>query len=153
MHAICSEDSSKLPIVRQELLVLSTILCVGDYNVSGLNFHWTDGVSGMALSPRREDGSKTLYFHAASGIHEFAVLNTVLMNESCASSDNYHLLQLAGEKGPKSQGFSSVYDFETGIIYFLQINQHGVACWDTKTSLNPSTFSKYLYFSRPIELH
>ncbi|XP_011504192.1 PREDICTED: protein yellow-like [Ceratosolen solmsi marchali] len=113
----------------------------GDYNVTGINFHWTDGVFGLVVSPHREDGSKTLYFHALSAVREFSVSTAVLRNESSASSDNYYLFTLAGEKGQGSQGTSSAIDLQTGIIYFTQINRHGIACWNTKEPLNPNTFN------------
>jgi hypothetical protein len=98
---------------------------------------------GLVVSPRREDGSKTLYFHALSAIREFAVPTSVLRNESSASMDNYYLFALAGEKGEGSQGTSSAIDLQTGIIYFTQVNQHGIACWNTNAPLSPHTFSEY----------
>ncbi|NP_001154968.1 yellow-f isoform X1 [Nasonia vitripennis] len=113
----------------------------GDFNVTGINFHWTDGVFGMAVSPHREDGSKTLYFHALSAIREFSVPTSVLKNESYATADNYYLFTMVGEKGPNSQGTSSTIDAETGIIYFSQINRHGLACWNTKVPLHPGSFN------------
>lgn len=46
----------------------------GNYNVSGINFQWTDGVFGLALSPiNKEDGFRTVYFHPLSSTHEFKV--------------------------------------------------------------------------------
>ncbi|XP_058801873.1 protein yellow-like [Phymastichus coffea] len=113
----------------------------GDFNVTGINFHWTDGIFGLAISPRRQDGSKTLYFHALSAIREFSVPTTVLKNESYVSSDNYYQFQLAGEKGPLSQGTSSAIDLQEGIIYFSQINRHGIACWNINAPLKPQTFN------------
>ncbi|XP_014204221.1 protein yellow-like isoform X2 [Copidosoma floridanum] len=112
----------------------------GDFNVTGINFHWTDGVFGLAVSPKRPDGSKTLYFHALSAIREFSVPTSVLKNESLASAENYYLFRMEGEKGPLTQGTSSAIDLETGIVYFSQTNRHGIACWDTNVPLTPSTF-------------
>uniref|UniRef100_A0ABD2XG80 Bee-milk protein n=1 Tax=Trichogramma kaykai TaxID=54128 RepID=A0ABD2XG80_9HYME len=113
----------------------------GDYNVSGINFHWTDGLFGMAVSPKREDGSKTLYFHAFSAIREFSVPTHVLKNESLATAENYNLFKLEGVKGDLTQGTSSAMDLKNGIIYFAQINRHGIACWNINKPLSPETFS------------
>ncbi|XP_011300266.1 protein yellow [Fopius arisanus] len=113
----------------------------GDYNVSGLTFQWTDGLFGMALSEPKEDGSKTLYFHPFSGIHEFSVSTSLLKNQTALANPDYrNEFRIEGNKGAKSQGTSSAIDSETGIIYFTQVNKNAVACWDTHEQLNPDTF-------------
>ena len=118
-------------------------ICTGEYNISGINFQWTDGLFGLAVSPRRDDGTKTLYFHAFSAVREFSVPTSVVKNESLASADNYYLFKLEGEKGQLTQGTSMAVDLQTGIIYFTQMNRHGIACWNPKVPLSPSTFSEY----------
>ncbi|XP_044595150.1 protein yellow-like isoform X2 [Cotesia glomerata] len=113
----------------------------GEYNVSGIHFQWTDGMFGMALSPPKEDGSKTLYFHPMSGIHEFAVSTSLIKNQTALADPKYWTqFYVVGNKGPLTQGTSSMYDLETGIIYFTQLNKNAVACWDTKMDLNPDNF-------------
>ncbi|XP_015108627.1 protein yellow [Diachasma alloeum] len=113
----------------------------GEYNVSGLTFQWTDGMFGMALSSPREDGSKTLYFHPMSSIHEFSVSTSLLKNQTALADSHYwEEFHVEGNKGPKTQGTSSAIDTETGIIYFTQVNKNSVACWDTHEKLNPETF-------------
>lgn len=113
----------------------------GDFNISGINFQWTDGVFGLGLSPRQSDGSKTLYFHAMAAIREFSVSTSVLKNESLVHADNYNLFKFVGEKGPMTQGTSLAMDAKTEILYFSQLNRHGIACWNTKVPLSPKTFS------------
>lgn len=119
----------------------------GDFNISGINFQWTDGIFGLALSPRRNDGSKTLYFHAMAAVREFSVPTSVLKNESNVHADNYNMFKLEGEKGPMTQGTSLAIDSDTEIIYFSQLNKHGIACWNTKVPLSPKTFSKLFFFA------
>ncbi|XP_034948272.1 protein yellow [Chelonus insularis] len=112
-----------------------------DFNVSGLTFQWTDGVFGLALSPPKEDGSKTLYFHSMAGIHEFYVSTSILKNQTALADPRvWTEFHIAGNKGPMTQGTSSMYDPETGIIYFALVNKNAVACWDTKKELNPDNF-------------
>ncbi|XP_047352408.1 protein yellow-like [Vespa velutina] len=112
----------------------------GDYNISGYNFQWTDGIFGLALTPYQDDGYRTLYFHAMSGITEFYVSTEVLQDDTLILSNNYHAFHVAGDKGPKSQGPSSVIDQETEIAYFTQIQKNGIGCWDTNVKLTPETF-------------
>ncbi|XP_011708337.1 PREDICTED: protein yellow-like [Wasmannia auropunctata] len=110
----------------------------GDYNVSGYNFQWTDGVFGMSLSPIYADGSRTLYFHSMSGITEFSVSTDVLQDNQ--KSQVYSNFRIAGTKGQLTQGPSSIIDPKTCIDYFTQVNRNGIACWDITTELNPETF-------------
>ncbi|XP_076235248.1 yellow-f [Calliopsis andreniformis] len=112
----------------------------GDYNVSGYNFQWTDGVFGMSLSEPQSDGHKILYFHAMSGITEFSVSTDVLKDSTLQKSSNYHAFHVEGIKGPRTQGPSSLIDPRTGIDYFAQVSRNGIACWDTSAPLNPDTF-------------
>jgi len=78
-----------------------------------------------------------------SGITEFAVSTDVLQDSTLAKSKNYNNFHVIGTKGPLTQGPSSVIDPETCFDYFTQVNKNGIACWDTRTKLSPSTFSEY----------
>lgn len=126
------------------ICILYIYLCfniLGNYNVSGTIFQWTDGLFGMALSSPNENGSKTLYFHPMGGIHEFSVSTDLLKNQTALADPHYwREFHIAGNKGPNSQGTSSMIDKDTGIIYFTQLNKNAVSCWDTHNKLNPDTF-------------
>nr|XP_034190763.1 protein yellow-like [Osmia lignaria] len=112
----------------------------GDYNISGYNFQWTDGVFGLSLSTPRNDGYKTLYFHAMSGITEFSVSTEVLQDDTLKRSSDYHTFHVEGKKGARSQGPTSLIDTKTGIDYFTQVSKNGVACWDTSVPLDEDSF-------------
>jgi len=118
-------------------------LLTGNYNVSGYNFQWTDGVFGMSLSPIYTDGSRMLYFHSMSGITEFSVSTDILQDNKLKKSKLYNNFHIVGTKGPLTQGLSSIIDPKTCINYFTQVNRNGIACWDITKELNPETFSKY----------
>jgi len=115
----------------------------GDYNVNGYNFQWADGVFGMSLSPIRDDGYRTLYFHPMSAITEFSVSTDILQDNTLKKWEDYANFHIVGNKGPLTQGPSSIIDSETSVDYFTQVNRNGIACWDTKVKLNPKTFSEY----------
>ncbi|CAD1469723.1 unnamed protein product, partial [Heterotrigona itama] len=112
----------------------------GNFNISGFNFQWQDGIFGMSLSAPQTDGYKTLYFHAMSGITEFSVSTEVLQDSTLKKSSSYDAFRVEGEKGPLTQGPTSVIDAGTGINYFTQVSKNGIACWDTSVELNPNTF-------------
>uniref|UniRef100_A0A1S4H3I8 Protein yellow n=2 Tax=gambiae species complex TaxID=44542 RepID=A0A1S4H3I8_ANOGA len=112
----------------------------GDYNIGGVNFQWTDGVFGMAVGKRLQDGTRPIYFHAFSSTKEFMVSNMVLQNESYAQSPQaYYDYKLLGDRGPNSQSSAEFYDSETGVIFYTQVNKDGVGCWNTIMPLNADT--------------
>ncbi|XP_025421542.1 L-dopachrome tautomerase yellow-f2-like, partial [Sipha flava] len=104
----------------------------GNYRVAGHEFQWTDGVVGVALSPRAPDGSRTLYFHPLSSTTEFAVSTRVLQNAT-AASDSYHAYRALGTRGPGTQASGSALDEGTGVLFYTQVNRDGVGCWNSVT--------------------
>uniref|UniRef100_A0A182IQZ6 Protein yellow n=1 Tax=Anopheles atroparvus TaxID=41427 RepID=A0A182IQZ6_ANOAO len=112
----------------------------GDYNIGGVNFQWTDGVFGMAVGKRQNDGTRPVYFHAFSSTKEFMVSNAVLKNESYAQSPQaYYDYKLLGDRGPNSQSSAEFYDSQTGVIFYTQVNKDGIGCWNTAMALNADT--------------
>lgn len=111
----------------------------GDLTVGGVNFQWTDGVFGMALGkPTNEQGDRTIYFHALASTKEFSVSNTVLKNESFAtSSDSYHAYSLLGDRGQKSQSTAEFYDDPTNVLFYTQINRDAIGCWNINKPFTP----------------
>ncbi|KAK0084553.1 hypothetical protein PV325_006807 [Microctonus aethiopoides] len=113
----------------------------GFFNVSGIQFSLPDGILGMSLSLPKADGSKTLFFHSISGIHEFAV-STYLLKNQVALADRlfYRQFQVVGNRGLNTQATSSILDVQSGIMYMTQINKNAIACWDTHSKLSSRTF-------------
>ncbi|KAI8115218.1 Protein yellow [Lucilia cuprina] len=110
----------------------------GDFNVGGVNFQWTDGVFGLAVGPMNPDHSKDIYFHALASTKEFKVSNRVLQNETLATSPNsYYDFKYVGDRGMNGQSTAEVYDKETGVIFYTQVNKDAIACWNVKKSYTP----------------
>lgn len=104
----------------------------GDYNIAGINFQWTDGIFGVALSPEQSDGYSTLYFHPMSSSHEFAVSTKILRNKTIASNA-YHEFKVLGSRGPNSQATAISYDNKTGVLFYTLLNKDAVGCWNPKS--------------------
>jgi hypothetical protein len=98
------------------------------YQVAGVNFEWTDGVFGLALSAENsKDTYRTLYFHPFSSFSEFAVSTRLLQNETlwtdprlAAVSDQE--FKLLGVRENNTQSSASFFDEETGILLYAQVN-------------------------------
>ncbi|KAF2895891.1 hypothetical protein ILUMI_10287, partial [Ignelater luminosus] len=113
----------------------------GDFNVGGVNFQWTDGVFGLALSKVRDNGYRTLYFHPLASTHEFSVPTEVLRNQTLATdSHSYYYFKNEGYKGPLTQTSASDLDTQSDVLFLTQLNRDAVACWNTKKPLNQENF-------------
>ncbi|KAH8375724.1 hypothetical protein KR093_003134 [Drosophila rubida] len=103
----------------------------GDFNVGGVNFQWTDGVFGLAVGPLKADHTKDIYFHALASTKEFKVSNRVLQNESHVNGgESYYDFQFVGDRGMNGQSTSEVYDKNTDVIFYTQVNKDAIACWN-----------------------
>jgi len=112
----------------------------GDFNVGGVNFQWTDGVFGLAVGPMNPDHSKDIYFHALASTKEFKVSNRVLQNEShVTGGDSYYDFKYVGDRGMNGQSTAEVFDPETGVIFYTQVNKDAIACWNIKRPYTPDT--------------
>ncbi|XP_041976713.1 L-dopachrome tautomerase yellow-f2-like [Aricia agestis] len=104
----------------------------GIFNVSGIDFQWTDGVLGMALSEPQPDGYRTMYFHAFSSTKEFSVSTKVLRNWKPENKrELFYEFKYLGDRGPMTQATSSFYDPESKAVFYTQVCRDGVGCWNT----------------------
>ncbi|XP_049840586.1 L-dopachrome tautomerase yellow-f2-like isoform X2 [Schistocerca gregaria] len=116
----------------------------GDYRIAGLDFQWTDGVFSAALSaPDPADGGfRTLYFHALSATTEYAVSTRLLRNRTAAGTTPwFRSFRAVGSRGPSGQSTGSFLDEETGVLFQMEVNNHRVTCWNSRTGLpmSPAT--------------
>lgn len=106
----------------------------GNYSIGGIDFQWSDGLFGLAISKQQPDGFATLYFHPLNSFNEFSVSTQVLRNENFAtesSEELYKSFKLLGSRGPKSQSGASFLDQLTGVLFYALPNLNAVACWKT----------------------
>lgn len=85
---------------------------------------------------------RTVFFHALASNKEFSVSNTVLKNETFATStDAYHAYKLLGERGPRgtSQSTAEYYDEETNVLFYTLINRDAIGCWNVNKPFAPET--------------
>ncbi|XP_018334723.1 protein yellow [Agrilus planipennis] len=102
----------------------------GEFNVSGIVFHWSDGIFGMGLSEIKPDGSSDLYFHPMTSTDEFVVSTKFLKDKALSQKSNGEFRHL-GSRGPKGQSSVSFLDKKTGVLFYALINLNAIACWKT----------------------
>ncbi|XP_028027517.1 protein yellow isoform X2 [Bombyx mandarina] len=120
----------------------------GSYRVGGVEFHWTDGVFALALSEPRENGFRTMFFHAFSSTKEFCVSTELLRNYThIDKQEAFHDFKLLGDRGQGTQASASFYDPNTQVLFYGQVNRDGVGCWNSNKPYTPE--NNVLIFSDP----
>lgn len=124
----------------------------GNYSVSGIRFQWPDGLFGVAISEKQDDGFATLYFHPLSSTTEFSVSTQVLRNETLATSDGiYRDFKIVGSRGTNGQSGSSFLDQTNGVIFYTLPNLNEIACWRINSKKNYSIENGKV-FESPLEM-
>lgn len=109
----------------------------GDFNIGGLNFQWgEEGIFGMALSPTRSDGFRTLYFSPLASHREFSVSTRILRDESRAEDSYHDFFFFPIERSSNSHTTARVCS-DDGIMLFNLVDQNAVGCWHTSMPYEP----------------
>ncbi|CAH2208943.1 jg12084 [Pararge aegeria aegeria] len=101
-----------------------------NYTLHGLNFQWSDGIFGLALSSLDENKERILFFHSMSSYREFFVKTSILRDSSRVnnSATEFHLL---GEsRGLYGQSSASAID-SRGVMFYGLVTRDSIGCWDT----------------------
>lgn len=118
----------------------STTLFPWNFNETGLNFQWTDGLFSVALSGTKPNGYRTAFFHALASNGEFSVSTEVLRNEQHSTRRTHGQdFKFLGQRGFRSQAGTHCFDLSTNVIFFADMQKASVSCWNVRDPLNPSS--------------
>lgn len=102
------------------------------YNLHGLEFEWTDGVFGIALSPvDKPTDDRTLYYHPMSSFREFYTFASIVRNETGWNKIKDAFKPLGQSRGSNGQASASAMD-RNGILFYNQVTRDSVGCWDSR---------------------
>ncbi|XP_053607462.1 protein yellow-like isoform X2 [Plodia interpunctella] len=101
-----------------------------NYTLKGLNFQWTDGIMGLALSPVNQFRDRILFFHPMSSFREFYVSTSILRDPSRVNRSASEFSLVGATRGPSSQASTSAID-DRGVMFYGLVLQDSVGCWDT----------------------
>ncbi|XP_041978085.1 uncharacterized protein LOC121732309 [Aricia agestis] len=102
-----------------------------NYTLHGLNFQWTDGIFGLALTPTYFTNERLLFFHSMSGDREFFVKTSVLQNPLSVNSSAEEFKSFGETRGPLGQSSASAID-RRGVMFYGMVIRDTVGCWDTR---------------------
>ncbi|XP_051161772.1 protein yellow-like isoform X2 [Leptopilina boulardi] len=107
------------------------------YNLHGIQFEWTDGIFGMALSPLDIDQDRTIFFHPMSSFREFAVSTRVLKDKKTADECSDKFVPVGKPRANDyGQSSGSAIDRD-GVMFFNMVTRDSVWCWDTRKEYIP----------------
>ncbi|KAI8435943.1 hypothetical protein MSG28_004111 [Choristoneura fumiferana] len=109
-----------------------------NYTLHGLNFQWSDGIFGLALTPIDHNEDRLLYFHAMSSYREF-VVSTSVLRQSSRVNNSASEFNLAGEsRGLLGQSSASAID-RRGVMFYGLVTRDSIGCWDTEKPYQKKT--------------
>ncbi|KAM3959247.1 dopaminechrome tautomerase-like [Aphomia sociella] len=108
----------------------------GVYNVGGIDFYWSDGVSSVALSQTKKDGFRDLYLHPTSSTKLFKMSTKLLRNKNVSKEDIFSGVEVVGDRGANSQATACDFDPKSNILFYTQLCKNGVGCWNTDKPFN-----------------
>lgn len=107
----------------------------GNFSIVGVNYRTNDGVYGLALSEKKENGFPDLYFHSLTSTSEFSVSTAILrqkkISDASFSSEFYKDFKMVGSRGSNGQAGTSAYDKTHKIIFYTMPNMNEIGCWKT----------------------
>lgn len=99
----------------------------------GQQFQWNDGIFSIALSNPKPNGFRTAFFHPLASQDEFTVSTQVLRNEVLSTRRTHgNDFKFIGQRGANSQSGSHVLDPQSNVLFFAQMQQNAVNCWNVK---------------------
>lgn len=102
-----------------------------NYTLHGVNFQWTDGIFGLALSPLEKYNERILYFHSMSSYREFYVKTSILRDEFQANNSAADFRILGESRGLFGQSSASAID-RRGVMFYGLVTRDSIGCWDIR---------------------
>lgn len=103
------------------------------FNVGGVRIQWRDGIFGLALSERYQDGYRTLYFGVMASTRVFSV-NTRVLQSNSSVADTLDEYKYLGHRSVGMQAASFSMDQVTGSVFYSLVNQNAIGCWNPRRS-------------------
>lgn len=115
------------------------------YELNGLEWEWTDGVFGIALSPYDENTKdRILYYHPMSSFREFYSYASIVQNETGWMNIKEAFRVLGDSRGKHGQASASAMD-RNGVLFFNLVTRNSIGCWDSGKSYKRTNMDVVAY--------
>ncbi|XP_050671340.1 protein yellow-like isoform X3 [Leptidea sinapis] len=109
-----------------------------NYTLHGVNFQWSDGIFGLALSPLYNYEDRILFFHAMSSYREFYVKTSVLRDLHGVNKSVNEFNLVGDSRGLNGQSSASTID-RRGVMFYGLVTRDSIGCWDTRKPYDGKT--------------
>ncbi|VVD05650.1 unnamed protein product [Leptidea sinapis] len=109
-----------------------------NYTLHGVNFQWSDGIFGLALSPLYNYEDRILFFHAMSSYREFYVKTSVLRDLHGVNKSVNEFNLVGDSRGLNGQSSASAID-RRGVMFYGLVTRDSIGCWDTRKPYDGKT--------------
>ncbi|KAG6461495.1 hypothetical protein O3G_MSEX012669 [Manduca sexta] len=105
-----------------------------NFTAAGSVINWKDGVFSIALSETRKS-IRTAYYHPLVSTHEFSIDTRILKQRGFNFNNEFKDL---GTRGPNTQSSKHVYHAGTRTLFFGNVAQDAILCWNVDVPLTPA---------------
>lgn len=118
---------------------------------SGLRLGRTDGVFGVALSERRSDGFRTMFFHSLASTRMFSV-DTDVLQSNISVAETYDEYRGRGQRPFGMNAGAMTIDLDTGTLLYSLVSQDGIGCWNPRRHEYLSNSTSAILVTDPVTL-
>ncbi|CAH4033204.1 unnamed protein product [Pieris brassicae] len=101
-----------------------------NFTVAGHTISWPDGIFSLALVDL--NGRTMGYYHPLMSTNEYMIDTGYLKNNSFQGN-----AKLLGNRGPKTQSGSHAYHEKSKTIFFANVANDAILCWNVETKMAP----------------
>lgn len=111
-----------------------------DICINWRDYRIFNGICSIALGRRNKDRFRTVYYHPLNSYSEYGIASNVLRNPllsgSISETQSSPHFKYIGTRGKHSQSNCHDYDLKTGVIFFSDLHENAITCWNTGRALN-----------------
>ncbi|XP_055697009.1 L-dopachrome tautomerase yellow-f2-like [Phlebotomus papatasi] len=106
----------------------------------GVSYVIPIGIINVALGWPDKHGYRNAYYAPGSSLAEY-VVSTKVLQDSKGVFNKYDSSEFTfiGYRGCNSENYKQVFDPNTGVIFFGEMQSNRIRCWNTQLPLNPDT--------------
>lgn len=123
----------------------------GNFSILGVKFQTNDGLYGLSLTEKKDNGFPVLYFHALTSLKEFNVSTAILRNETLANQtfakQIYKNFTYVGSRRTNEQAGATAYHKSRHVFFYALPNMNEIGCSRINTPYNISNV-----FSSPVTM-
>ncbi|XP_059612754.1 L-dopachrome tautomerase yellow-f2-like [Phlebotomus argentipes] len=117
------------PVMAESFMVFNK-----DYN-----YQLPLGIVNVALGWPDKKGNRPAYFTPGSSQGEYVFSTKYIKNQTNYLQDFSNSITVLGYRGSGTQAYRQVFDCNTGVIFFAEMQSNRLSCWNSLLPISPDT--------------